>query len=120
MSSRSASPAPPGPPGSISMFFVAKAALFGAVAWAWLVYLIARGSDSGWLVFAASAGICFTIVTVSLGIRFASQRAAALRHAELVKEVSALSWQLTAMVESGEAPPARVFTMPTGPDRSRR
>ena len=102
------------------MFFVAKAALFGAVAWAWLLYLIAQGSHSGWLVFAASAGICFTIVSVCLAVRFASQRAAALRHAELVKEVSELSWQLTAAVESSETPSARVFTMPTAPDRTRR
>ena len=102
------------------MFFVAKAALFGAVAWAWLLYLIAQGSHSGWVVFAASAGICFTVVAVSLGIRFAGQRAAALRHAELVKEVSAISWQLTAALENSETPSARLFTMPTGPDRTRR
>lgn len=113
---------PPGAPGVISMFFVAKAALFGAAAWAWLLYLISRDNRvTGWQLFAACAGICFTLVAVLLGVRYAGERAAALRHAELVREVAELSWQAVAAApaEAG-TPVARIFTIPNGQDRNRR
>jgi hypothetical protein len=110
----------PGQPGVISMFFVAKAALFGLVCWAWLLYLIGRASEtvSGWELFAAGAGICFTLVAVLLGVRFAIERAAALRHSEVMKEIADLSWQ--AIAQPASSPAAQVVPLPSGSDRTRR
>ena len=102
------------------MFFVAKAALFGAVCWAWLLFLI--GTDSGdvggWELFAACGGICFTLVAVALGVRYATERAAALRHGEVMKEIADLSWH--AIAQTASAPDAQVLNLPTGQDRTRR
>jgi hypothetical protein len=110
----------PGPPGAISMFFVAKAALFGVVCWAWLLFLIDNdsGDVSGWELFAACGGICFTLVAVALGVRFAIERAATLRHGEVMKEIADLSWHTLAQTAS--APDAQVLNLPTGPERHRR
>jgi hypothetical protein len=113
----------PGAPGAISLFFVAKAALFGAVCWAWLLYLLGRGPGpaTGWELFAAGAGICFTLVAVLLGVRYATERAAAARHAELVREIADLSWHAVAQAtRTPENPDGNVFTMPGSRDRTHR
>jgi hypothetical protein len=108
----------PGSPGAVSMFFIAKAAFFAAVAWAWLLYLIGRGDPTtGWELFAASAGICFTLVAVQLGVRYANQRSAALRQAELCKHLVDLSWSTAGLDHEATG---RVLHMQPGTDRTRR
>lgn len=111
----------PGEPGTISMFFVAKAAFFAAAAWAWVLVLIGRDrSATGWELFAVAAGICFTLVAVLLGIRFANQRAAARRHDDLRRLLVELSWDTLAA--QGQHDSARILHMQPGPgsDRGRR
>ena len=114
-----AAPRPvPGPPGAISVFFVVKSGLFAAAAWIWLLILVARDDRiTGWHLVATGAGICFSLVTVQLGIRLASQRAEALRYADLRREIVDLSWQAAGLTPPDENA-MKVFRLP--PDRTRR
>ncbi|MGW4463111.1 hypothetical protein [Micromonospora sp. NPDC004704] len=101
-----ANPAPPLPhrPGSISLFFVAKAAVFAAGFWIWLLVLVfTRTEVSGLHVLAATGTIITTLVSVVLGVRMALQRNAADRHAELKRLLVDISWN--AFAAAGNAEP---------------
>jgi hypothetical protein len=108
----------PGTPGVISFFFVVKAGLFAAAAWVWLLVLVAQGDEvTGWHLVATGAGICFSLVTVQLAIRYTSQRAEALRYADLRREIVDLSWHAAGLNPPDETS-LKVLRMP--PDRTRR
>ncbi len=93
---------PPHSPGAISLFFVAKAALFAAGFWIWLIVLMARGgAATGVHLVAASGGIVTTLVSVVLGARLALQRNAAVRHAELKRLLVDISWNAFAAAGNG-------------------
>lgn len=80
-------------PGAISAFFVYKAGLFAVCFWGWLGFLTVRGgSVTGWHIAAAAGAVTTTLVGVALGVRFASQRGAAARHAEIMEALVDISW----------------------------
>jgi hypothetical protein len=80
-------------PGAISAFFVYKAGLFGACFWGWLGFLTVRGGAmTGWHLVAAAGAVTTTLVGVALGVRFAMQRDAAARHAEIMEALVDISW----------------------------
>jgi hypothetical protein len=88
-------------PGAISTFFVYKAGLFAACFWGWLAYLAIRGDAiTGWHFVATTGAVTTTLVAVMLGVRFALQRNAAIRHEELMENLVELSWH--AFTSGGE------------------
>lgn len=110
-----APPTPPIPhrPGVISLFFVAKAAVFAAGFWIWLLILVGRAEDaSGLHVLAATGAITTTVAGVALGVRVALQRNAAERHAELKRLLVDISWNVFTAAGNGESR-ANVVPFPT-------
>jgi hypothetical protein len=106
-------PTPPHRPGSISLFFVAKAAVFAAGFWIWLaVMTIGGGSASGLEILAATGAITTTGVSVVLGVRMALQHNAAERHAELKRLLVDISWNAFAAAGNADSP-ANVVPFPT-------
>jgi hypothetical protein len=94
----------PHQPGAISMFFVAKAAVFAAGFWIWLVVLaVGDGMSTGWDLFAVAGAVTTTLVSVVLGVRYALQANAALRHAELKKLLVEISWNTAFTASQGES-----------------
>ncbi|MFI7303333.1 hypothetical protein ACIBM8_08975 [Micromonospora aurantiaca] len=92
-------------PGAVSLFFVAKAALFALGFWIWLLVLAVRGGEAtGVHLIAATGAICTTLVSVVLGTRMALQRDAALRHAELKRMLVDISWNAFAAAGNAEQP----------------
>jgi hypothetical protein len=91
-------------PGAISKFFVAKAGIFAAVFWIWLM-IIALSNDSvtGWHLFALGGAVTTTLVGVILGVRLALQANAAERHAELKKYLVEISWNTAYVANSAES-----------------
>ncbi|CCH21489.1 hypothetical protein [Micromonospora lupini] len=80
-------------PGTVSLFFVAKAGVFAAGFWVWLLVLVLRtDTATGFHVLAATGAITTTLVAVVLGARMALQRNAAIRHAETKKLLVDISW----------------------------
>ncbi|MGC4803871.1 hypothetical protein [Micromonospora sp. DT233] len=80
-------------PGAVSLFFVAKAGVFAAGFWGWLLVLVLFADEPGpTQVLAAAGGITTTLVGVVLGARMALQRNAAVRHAELKRLLVDISW----------------------------
>jgi hypothetical protein len=80
-------------PGAISAFFVYKAGLFAVGFWGWLGLLTVRvGTVTGWHIVAATGAVTTTLVGVALGVRFALQRDAAIRHAEIMESLVDISW----------------------------
>ncbi|MFG1654600.1 hypothetical protein ACGFIE_32180 [Micromonospora sp. NPDC049275] len=83
----------PHQPGAVSLFFVAKAGVFAAGFWVWLLILVLRtDAATGTHVLAATGAITTTLVGVVLGARMALQRNAAIRHAETKKLLVDISW----------------------------
>ncbi len=80
-------------PGAISLFFVAKAGIFAAAFWIWLLVL-ALGDDSvtGWHIFSAAGAITTTLVAVVLGVRMALESSASARYAESKRILVEISW----------------------------
>lgn len=90
-------------PGAVSLFFVAKAAVFALGFWLWLLVLAVRGGEAtGVHLIAATGAICTTLVSVVLGARMALQRNAAVRHAELKRLLVDISWNAFAAAGNGE------------------
>lgn len=80
-------------PGPVSLFFVAKAAVFAAGFWIWLIILVVNGGTaSGLHILAATGAITTTLLGVLLGVRVALQRSAAERHADLKRLLVDISW----------------------------
>ncbi|MBO4143881.1 hypothetical protein J5U46_27415 [Micromonospora tulbaghiae] len=92
-------------PGAVSLFFVAKAAVFALGFWIWLLVLAVRGGDAtGVHLIAATGAICTTLASVVLGARMALQRSAAVRHAELKRMLVDISWNAFAAAGNAEQP----------------
>jgi hypothetical protein len=90
-------------PGSVSLFFVAKAAVFAAGFWIWLLILVVGGREaSGLHVLAAAGAVTTTVVGVVLGVRVAQQRSAAERHAELKRLLVDISWNAFTAAGNGD------------------
>jgi hypothetical protein len=109
-------------PGAVSMFFVVKAGVFAAGFWSWLVVLLVRGGAvEAQHVVAAAGAIVTTLVGVLLGVRYALQRSAALRHQEMMKMLVDISWHSFAdsAGRDGAGPGAAVIPLPSS-DRPRR
>ena len=101
-----ATPAPslPHRPGSISLFFVIKAALFAAGCWTWLLILVSGGTAAtGLHLLAATGTIVTTLIAVLLGVRMALQRSAAERHADLKRLLVDISWNAFAAAGNAES-----------------
>lgn len=112
-----AEPSRPQPyqPGAVSTFFVAKAGVFAAAFWIWLLVLVLRTeSATGAQVFAATGAITTTLVGVVLGARLALQRNAAIRHAEMKKLLVDISWNAFAAAGNAESA-GTVVPFPTAP-----
>ncbi|MCO1598793.1 hypothetical protein M8C17_26950 [Micromonospora sp. RHAY321] len=102
-------------PGSVSLFFVAKAGVFAAAFWIWLLVLVLRtDSATGAHVLAATGAITTTLVGVVLGVRMALQHNAAVRHAEMKKLLVDISWNAFAAAGNAESG-GQVVPFPTGP-----
>ena len=101
-------------PGAISMFFVAKAGIFAAAFWIWLM-ILALSDDpvTGWHLFAMAGAVTTTLVGVVLGIRYALQANAAERHAELRKYLVEISWNTAYVANSAESSSGNVVQFPT-------
>ncbi|MEU0079545.1 hypothetical protein ABZY58_16705 [Micromonospora tulbaghiae] len=92
-------------PGAVSLFFVAKAAVFALGFWIWLLVLAVRGDDAtGVHLIAATGAICTTLASVVLGARMALQRNAAVRHAELKRMLVDISWNAFAAAGNADQP----------------
>ncbi|MET7820910.1 hypothetical protein [Micromonospora zamorensis] len=110
-----AEPSRPQPyqPGAVSLFFVAKAGVFAAAFWIWLLVLVLRTrSATGLQVLAATGAITTTLVGVVLGARMALQHSAAIRHAETKKLLVDISWNAFAAVGNAESA-GKVVPFPT-------
>ncbi|MFF5200260.1 hypothetical protein ACFY3B_11725 [Micromonospora parva] len=118
-----AEPSRPQPyqPGAVSLFFVAKAGVFAAAFWIWLLVLVLRtDSATGLQVLAATGTITTTLVAVVLGARMALQHNAAVRHAEVKKLLVDISWNAFAAAGNAEAGGGRVVPFPTAPGDGER
>ncbi|MGW0216171.1 hypothetical protein ACWDXH_17455 [Micromonospora chokoriensis] len=112
-----ADPSRPHPyqPGAVSLFFVAKAGVFAAGFWIWLLVLVLRTSSAtGLHVLAATGAITTTLVGVVLGARMALQHSAAVRHAEVKKLLVDISWNAFAAAGNAESA-GKVVPFPTAP-----
>ncbi|MFI6256112.1 hypothetical protein ACIBCL_08325 [Micromonospora zamorensis] len=110
-----AEPSRPQPyqPGAVSLFFVAKAGVFAAAFWIWLLVLVLRTSSAtGLQVLAATGAITTTLVAVVLGARMALQHSAAIRHAETKKLLVDISWNAFAAAGNAESA-GKVVPFPT-------
>ncbi|WP_433551638.1 hypothetical protein ACQP08_29530 [Micromonospora zamorensis] len=117
-----AAPSRPQPyqPGSVSLFFVAKAGVFAAAFWIWLLVLVLRTSSAtGLQVLAATGAITTTLVAVVLGARMALQHSAAIRHAETKKLLVDISWNAFAAAGNAESA-GKVAPFPTTPGDGER
>ncbi|MFF3864541.1 hypothetical protein [Micromonospora sp. NPDC001898] len=104
---------PPYRPGTVSLFFVAKAGVFAAGFWVWLLVLVLGGDQAdGTHVLAAAGAVTTTLVGVVLGARMALQRNAAVRHAELKRLLVDISWNAFAAAGNAETP-GKVVPFPT-------
>ncbi|MDG4835283.1 hypothetical protein O7631_01990 [Micromonospora sp. WMMD967] len=102
-------------PGAVSLFFVAKAGVFAAGFWIWLLVLVLRTSSAtGLHVLAATGAITTTLVGVVLGARMALQHSAAVRHAEVKKLLVDISWNAFAAAGNAESA-GKVVPFPTAP-----
>ncbi|MEU8328066.1 hypothetical protein [Micromonospora sp. NPDC048839] len=102
-------------PGAVSLFFVAKAGVFAAGFWIWLLVLVLRtDSVTGQHVLAATGAITTTLVGVMLGARMALQHNAAIRHAEMKKLLVDISWNAFAAAGNAEST-GKVVPFPTVP-----
>ncbi|MEU4472172.1 hypothetical protein [Micromonospora sp. NPDC023888] len=102
-------------PGAVSLFFVAKAGVFAAGFWIWLLVLVLRtDSATGQHVLAATGAITTTLVGVVLGARMALQHNAAVRHAEMKKLLVDISWNAFAAAGNAESA-GKVVPFPTAP-----
>ncbi|MEU7589433.1 hypothetical protein AB0A95_24430 [Micromonospora sp. NPDC049230] len=102
-------------PGAVSLFFVAKAGVFAAAFWIWLLVLVLRtDSATGQQVLAATGAITTTLVGVVLGARVALQHNAAIRHAEVKKLLVDISWNAFAAAGNAEST-GKVVPFPTAP-----
>lgn len=100
-------------PGAVSLFFIAKAGVFAAAFWIWLVVLVLRTSSAtGLEVLAATGATTTTLVGVVLGARMALQHSAAIRHAETKKLLVDVSWNAFAAAGNA-ASAAKVVPFPT-------
>ncbi|RLP78336.1 MULTISPECIES: hypothetical protein [unclassified Micromonospora] len=107
-------------PGAVSLFFVAKAGVFAAAFWIWLLVLVLRtDAATGAHVLAATGAITTTLVAVVLGIRMALQHNAAVRHAEMKKLLVDISWNAFAAAGNAESA-GTVVPFPAGPADSER
>ncbi|MEV4119111.1 hypothetical protein [Micromonospora sp. NPDC049645] len=102
-------------PGAVSLFFVAKAGVFAAAFWIWLLVLVLRtDSATGLQVLAATGAITTTLVAVLLGARMAVQHNAAIRHAEMKRLLVDISWN--AFAAAGNAGGSgKIVPFPTAP-----
>ncbi|MEU7751407.1 hypothetical protein AB0B57_33560 [Micromonospora sp. NPDC049101] len=107
-------------PGAVSLFFVAKAGVFAAAFWIWLLVMVLRAdSATGQQVLAATGAITSTLVGVVLGARMALQHNAAIRHAEVKRLLVDISWNAFAAAGNAESA-GKVVPFPTVPaDRGR-
>ncbi|MFI2661480.1 hypothetical protein [Micromonospora carbonacea] len=107
-------------PGAVSLFFVAKAGVFAAGFWYWLLVLVSHAERvTGAHVLAATGAVTTTLAGVVLGVRLALQRNAAVRHAELKRLLVDISWNAFAAAGNAETP-AKVVPFPTlAPDVER-
>ncbi|MCX4469889.1 hypothetical protein C5N14_01610 [Micromonospora sp. MW-13] len=104
---------PPYRPGAVSLFFVAKAGVFAAGFWIWLLVLVLDTDQAnGAHVLAAAGAVTTTLVGVVLGARLALQRNAAVRHAELKRLLVDISWNAFAAAGNAETP-GKVVPFPT-------
>ncbi|MEU8182495.1 hypothetical protein AB0B85_12760 [Micromonospora sp. NPDC049044] len=102
-------------PGAVSLFFVAKAGVFAAGFWIWLLVLVLRtDSATGQHVLAATGAVTTTLVGVVLGVRMALQHNAAVRHAELKKLLVDISWNAFAAAGNAEST-GKVVPFPVAP-----
>ncbi|PYC72574.1 hypothetical protein C7C45_09085 [Micromonospora arborensis] len=102
-------------PGAVSLFFVAKAGVFAAAFWIWLLVLVLRtDSATGLQVLAATGAITTTLLGVVLGARMALQRNAAIRHAEMKKLLVDISWNAFTAAGNAEST-GKVVPFPTVP-----
>ncbi|MEU5962901.1 hypothetical protein ABZ777_16990 [Micromonospora parva] len=118
-----AEPSRPQPyqPGAVSLFFVAKAGVFAAAFWIWLLVLVLRtDSATGLQVLAATGTITTTLVAVVLGARMALQHNAAVRHAEVKRLLVDISWNAFAAAGNAEAGGAKVVPFPIAPGDGER
>ncbi|MDG4806339.1 hypothetical protein O7634_06175 [Micromonospora sp. WMMD1120] len=100
-------------PGAVSLFFVAKAAVFAAAFWIWLLILVLRtDSATGLQVLAATGAGTTTLVGVVLGARMALQRNAAIRHSEVKKLLVDISWNAFTAAGNAEST-GKVVPFPT-------
>ncbi|MGW3789349.1 hypothetical protein ACWD5Z_32625 [Micromonospora chokoriensis] len=107
-------------PGAVSLFFVAKAGVFAAGFWIWLLVLVLRTSSAtGLHVLAATGAITTTLVGVVLGARMALQHSAAVRHAEVKKLLVDISWNAFAAAGNAEST-GKVVPFPTAPGDGHR
>ncbi|MEK8109244.1 hypothetical protein NKG94_40130 [Micromonospora sp. M12] len=99
----------------MSLFFVAKAGVFAAGFWIWLLVLVLRtDSATGLHVLAATGAITTTLVAVVLGARMALQHNAAIRHGEVKKLLVDISWNAFAAAGNAEST-GKVVPFPTAP-----
>lgn len=102
-------------PGAVSLFFVAKAGVFAAGFWTWLLVLVLRtDSATGLQVLAATGAITTTLVAVVLGARMALQHSAAIRHGEVKKLLVDISWNAFAAAGNAEST-GKVVPFPISP-----
>ncbi|WBB66307.1 hypothetical protein [Micromonospora sp. WMMD812] len=107
-------------PGAVSLFFVAKAGVFAAGFWIWLLVLaISGGVATGVHVLAATGAITTTLVGVVLGVRMALQHSAAVRHAEVKRLLVDISWNAFTAAGNAESP-GKVVPFPSAPPESER
>ncbi|MGN9810766.1 hypothetical protein ACTMSW_15555 [Micromonospora sp. BQ11] len=107
-------------PGAVSLFFVAKAGVFAAGFWIWLLVLAIRGDGAtGLHLLAATGAITTTLVAVVLGARMALQRNAAERHAEFKRMLVDISWNAFAAAGDAEST-GKVVPFPSAPSDSER
>ena len=107
-------------PGAVSLFFVAKAGVFAAGFWIWLLVLVlSTEAATGAHVLAATGAITTTLVAVVLGARMALQRNAAERHAEFKRLLVDISWNAFAAAGNAEST-GKVVPFPSVPPDSER
>ncbi|WP_320069271.1 hypothetical protein [Micromonospora sp. RTGN7] len=100
-------------PGAVSLFFVAKAGVFAAGFWIWLLALVLGVDEAGGAhVLAAAGAVATTLVGVVLGARMALQRNAAVRHAELKRLLVDISWNAFTAAGNAETQ-GKVVPFPT-------
>ncbi|WP_036373121.1 hypothetical protein [Micromonospora sp. ATCC 39149] len=100
-------------PGAVSLFFVTKAGVLAAGFWGWLLVLVLGSARvTGAHVLAATGATTTTLVGVVLGARLALQRNAAVRHAELKRQLVDISWNAFAAAGNAQTP-AKVVPFPT-------